>query len=142
STPPAGTVIGVHAVFVEFGTQHRVWIVPGVLGSRCPWKSLNASSATDVSLSFGPLAAMAVAGRRATTAVTSAARTRARPIRIRVSPLPCVRAYVSARSPASGRLTRFPPSATGRHRITLVLRVGPGVAETRFDRERWVERIG
>ena len=36
STPPAGTVLGVHAVLVEFGTQQPTWIVPGVFGSRWP----------------------------------------------------------------------------------------------------------
>ena len=33
---PAGTVFGVHAVLVEFGTQQPTWIVPGVFGSRWP----------------------------------------------------------------------------------------------------------
>jgi hypothetical protein len=59
STPPAGTVFAAQPVCtpdeLSTGLQHPTWIVPGVVGSRWPWKSLIASSWTLVSLSFGPL---------------------------------------------------------------------------------------
>src|SRR4051794_1337058 len=48
--PPAGTTFCVHPVCTpdEFRTalQQPTWIVPGVLGDRCPWRSLIASSCT------------------------------------------------------------------------------------------------
>src|SRR3954453_1873835 len=48
--PPAGTAFWVHPVCKpdEFktGFQQQTWIVPGVLGDKCPWRSLMASNCT------------------------------------------------------------------------------------------------
>src|SRR4051812_45056543 len=78
STPPAGRVTTTSLFTAGFASNSQQYrIVPGVFGSRCPWKSLIASNWTCVSLSlfFGPFAAnalgatMSAAARRATTSL-------------------------------------------------------------------------
>src|SRR5215203_3731804 len=84
SAPPAGTVWLTIAPVVAF-FDWPVWIVPGIDWPRsltaltCPWKSLNASSWTDVSLSsFGGGAPSAGTARTSTASTASAAVTESR----------------------------------------------------------------
>src|SRR3954454_11585524 len=73
--PPAGTTFCVHPVCTpdEFrtGLQQPTWIVPGVLGDKCPCRSLMASNCT--SSSCDGLAVAAVGNASAATHPSAAA---------------------------------------------------------------------